>query len=164
MKKTLIYFLLMVSTISISQQRVFLIEGNIGAGKSTFLEMLSNYFPDTICVPEPCSKWQNIQGCNLLEAFYQDTNRWAYSMLSYVMMTIVQQFKNSVDSSCDLYFVERSLYSGKYCFFKNLATAHMINDLEQAMYISSWDWFNKEMPKPKGIIYCRQLQNFVTKE
>lgn len=115
--------------------------------------MLSNYFPQAVCIPEPCDKWQNIQGHNLLDAFYKDTKRWAYSMLSYVMMTVVQQFQNFVRPTSNIYFMERSLFSGKYCFFKNLAAAGMLNDLEQAMYINSWDWFNKQMPKPRGVIY-----------
>jgi deoxyadenosine/deoxycytidine kinase len=142
-------------SMSQAQQQLFLIEGNIGAGKSTFLQMLSNHFPQAVCIPEPCDKWQNIQGHNLLDAFYKDTKRWAYSMLSYVMMTVVQQFQNSVSPAFNLYFMERSLYSGKYCFFKNLTAAGMLNNLEQAMYANSWDWFNKQMPKPRGIIYLQ---------
>lgn len=154
MKKIFLCLLLLGQNL-FSGQQLFLIEGNIGAGKSTFLQMLSNSFPQAVCISEPCDKWQNIQGYNLLDAFYKNTNRWASTMLSYVMMTGVQQFQNSVNSAFDLYFMERSLYSGKYCFFKNLTAAGMLNDLEQAIYKDSWCWFNKQMPKPRGIIYLQ---------
>lgn len=42
-----------------------LIEGNIGAGKTTFLNHFKKY--DDVCLyTEPVEKWRNVQGFNLL--------------------------------------------------------------------------------------------------
>ncbi len=41
------------------------VEGNIGSGKSTFLNYCSNR-PDIIVHPEPIEKWRSVQGENLL--------------------------------------------------------------------------------------------------
>lgn len=45
------------------------IEGNIGAGKTTFLNHFKKY--DDVCLyTEPVEKWRNVQGFNLLVSAY----------------------------------------------------------------------------------------------
>lgn len=41
------------------------VEGNIGSGKSTFLEYCKLH-PDVEVVPEPVSEWTDLRGTNLL--------------------------------------------------------------------------------------------------
>lgn len=44
------------------------VEGNIGVGKSTFLNYFNNNV-NNIVIPEPIEKWKNVGGCfNLLES------------------------------------------------------------------------------------------------
>lgn len=44
------------------------IEGNIGAGKTTFLNHFRKY--EDVCLhTEPVEKWRNVQGINLLVSF-----------------------------------------------------------------------------------------------
>ena len=43
----------------------YTIEGNIGCGKSTFLEILRQKVPETKCIEEPVSEWQNLCGKNI---------------------------------------------------------------------------------------------------
>ena len=69
-------------------KKLFILEGNIGAGKSTFLRLAGDTLPLQI-VPEPHTKWQQVGGHNLLEKFYTDTNRWAYTFQSYAFVTRV---------------------------------------------------------------------------
>lgn len=48
-------------------------------------------------VPEPVDKWQNIQAsnggepANLLEAFYKEPSRFAYTFQNYVFVTRLMQ-------------------------------------------------------------------------
>jgi ABC-type hemin transport system ATPase subunit len=48
---------------------VLSIEGNIGAGKTTFLDVLMQYFGEENIelVHEPVEQWKNIEGNNMLE-------------------------------------------------------------------------------------------------
>ena len=79
----------MVST----NQKVFILEGNIGAGKSTFLSLIKELLPVQI-VYEPVEKWQHVgAGENILEKFYTDTHRWAYTFQSYAFITRVIEQK-----------------------------------------------------------------------
>lgn len=49
-----------------SQPFTVLIEGNIGSGKTTFLNHFQQ-FQDRIClITEPVEKWRNVRGVNLL--------------------------------------------------------------------------------------------------
>ena len=49
-----------------SQPFTVLIEGNIGSGKTTFLNHFAQ-FQDKIClITEPVEKWRNLAGVNLL--------------------------------------------------------------------------------------------------
>ena len=51
----------------LNDKKIFSIEGNIGAGKTTIINHLKQLFPDVYLVEEPVSEWQNINGENILE-------------------------------------------------------------------------------------------------
>ena len=54
-------------------QYCFTIEGNIGCGKSTFLQILKERIPEAKWIEEPVSDWQNLGGkdINILEKYYK---------------------------------------------------------------------------------------------
>ena len=55
------------------------VEGNVGAGKSTFVDILAREDARISPVPEPVSAWQNVSGTgvNLLDSMFRDGKRWA---------------------------------------------------------------------------------------
>lgn len=56
------------------------IEGNIGSGKSTFLQLLQSHVPQIQVIPEPVAEWQKISDkFNLLEEYYKKPDRWAFT-------------------------------------------------------------------------------------
>ena len=63
------------------------IEGNIGAGKSTFLKILKLNLEKIKIIEEPLIKWQNIEqdgiNYNILDMYYKDPKRWAYTFQTY---------------------------------------------------------------------------------
>jgi hypothetical protein len=72
------------------------VEGNIGAGKTTWLDMVQS---DTGAdhelievVPEPVHVWQNSpQGHNFLNLFYEDPAKYAFAFQQFVLVTRMQQ-------------------------------------------------------------------------
>ena len=71
---------------------IFSIEGNIGSGKSTFVEDLRNKLPKTmkgrelIFLQEPVELWREIKddGKDIIQLFYEDKNKYSFSfMLSF---------------------------------------------------------------------------------
>ena len=72
-----------------TSKRCFIVEGNIGVGKSTFLKLLAQRL-DCHVVFEPHKKWQNIGTAgNLLEKFYQDILYPSPLTLVWEMMVLV---------------------------------------------------------------------------
>lgn len=103
-----------------SQNRITLcVEGNISVGKTTFLKRIVN---ETIelrdlveIVPEPIDKWQDIgpDHFNILDAFYADPQRYAYTFQNYVFVTRVMQERDSSAGIQPLRLMERSVFSDR---------------------------------------------------
>jgi len=49
-----------------TQPFTVLIEGNIGSGKTTYLNHFEKYKQDICLLTEPVEKWRNVNGVNLL--------------------------------------------------------------------------------------------------
>ena len=138
------------------------VEGNIGAGKSTFLKKLQNDLSSNVLF-EPCDKWQNINGFNALEKFYSDIKRWAYSFQLYAFLTrtesILQQIEsinlNKLDKK-NFFIAERSIFTDRYVFAKTCYENGYMEDLEWNMYTTWFEWTIARQPQciiPNGIIY-----------
>ena len=115
-------------------------EGNIGAGKSTFLNILRQNLEVDI-IFEPTDKWQNIgTGGNLLDLFYKDTKRWAYTFQSYAFITRVESVLEHQAKSANknVQILERSVYCDRYCFAKNCFEHGNMSALEWQIYK---EWF-----------------------
>ncbi len=139
-----------------SKKVSIIVEGNIGAGKSTFLKLLSSAL-DIQPVFEPHDKWQNIGGENLLENFYQDTQRWAYSFQTYAFVSRVIEQENFLEKSKNNNLVlERSVYSDRYCFAKNAFEMGVMTELEWELYKKWFEWLVTGYTiKPTGFIYLQ---------
>ncbi len=144
--------------IQASLSPIIMVEGNIGAGKSIFLKMLKKHL-DVSIIFEPADKWQNINdNDNLLDLFYKDTKRWAYTFQSYAFISRVQtimeyQEKNKIEKP---QFLERSIYCDRYCFAKNCFESGLMTELEWAIYKEWFEWLSeKYTPKPNGFIYLK---------
>ncbi|MCF7900505.1 deoxynucleoside kinase [Candidatus Babeliales bacterium] len=139
------------------KQSNFIVEGNIGAGKSTFLKLIKDRLPVQI-VYEPHKKWQSVQGGdNLLDKFYQDTKRWAYTFQSYAFVTrILEQQQNAKENVYGIQVLERSVYSDRYCFAKNCFEMGTISPLEWNLYQEWFEWLvTNYAPRPTGFIYLK---------
>jgi deoxyadenosine/deoxycytidine kinase len=133
-----------------------IVEGNIGAGKSTFLTLLKNSL-DVQVVYEPHEKWQNVGNHNLLDMFYKDTQRWAYTFQTYAFITRVMA-QEAYAKKClnAVQILERSVYSDRYCFAKTAYELGTMNALEWKLYQEWFSWFiDTYTTKPDGFIYLR---------
>lgn len=135
---------------------MFIVEGNIGTGKSTFLQALQRSLSHTIVTLEAVDYWQNeSNGQSILQNFYRMPARWAYSMETIALKIRVQEHIQQQQSLLPN-IIERSIYSGYHCFAKNSFEQGFLNQLEWNMYNA---WFNfltaKQCLPPTGFIYLR---------
>jgi len=137
---------------------IIMIEGNIGAGKSTFLKVLKKHL-DADIIFEPTNKWQSVESeNNLLEMFYKDTPRWAYTFQSYAFISRVQTILDyqAKNPSSGVQFLERSVYCDRYCFAKNCYESGLMTKLEWNIYKEWFSWLvEKHTPVPSGFIYLQ---------
>ncbi len=136
---------------------MFIVEGNIGAGKSTFLKLIAQYRPHITIALEPVNTWQNnVFGQSLLANFYQNPKRWAYSMETFAMLCRVREHIIEQQNPNPFRIIERSIYSGHYVFTHNSYEAGFMTDFEWHMYNQ---WFDYLIPKkchdPHGFIYLQ---------
>ncbi len=136
---------------------MYIVEGNIGAGKSTFLRLLSEHIPSLEVVFEPLHNWQGqAYGRSLLEHFYTNPQRWAYTIETLTLLCRFQEHRTQQQHNQKLRIMERSVYSGHYCFAKNSFKNGFLSPLEWSLYNA---WFNFLVPQhcspPSGFIYLR---------
>jgi len=138
-------------------RHILVIEGNIGAGKSTLLKLLNEHFViDPVF--EPHERWQNVgNGDNLLDKFYKDINRWAYTFQTYAFVTrVLEQEKQFKEAKTDIQILERSVFCDRYCFAKNCYEMGAMVPLEWQLYCDWFGWLVENyVTKPTGFIYLQ---------
>ncbi|MFH1831542.1 MAG: deoxynucleoside kinase [bacterium] len=139
-------------------KKTFILEGNIGAGKSTFLNIIAKML-DADVILEPTDKWQKVGTTgNLLDLFYKDTPRWAYTFQSYAFISRIEtlQENDNLSSGKNIQFLERSIYCDRFCFAKNCYKSGFMTDLEWQIYKDWFAWLEeKYAKKPSGFIYLQ---------
>lgn len=137
------------------------LDGNIGAGKSTLLSEIRKSIPELRVVDEPVGQWtalKNGTGKNLLELFYEDKKRWAYTFQNCAILTRLKNIKEAVEDldangkGSQVILTERSVLTDKYVFAQMLRDSGDMDDLEWELYDSWFSIFSKQH-QVNGIIY-----------
>lgn len=137
------------------------LDGNIGAGKSTLLAEIRKSIPELRVVDEPVGQWtalKNGNGKNLLELFYEDKKRWAYTFQNCAILTRLKNIKEAIEESNangkgpQVILTERSVLTDKYVFAQMLRDSGDMDDLEWELYDSWFSIFSKQH-QVNGIIY-----------
>ena len=137
----------------LKSKKIYTIEGNIGAGKTTILKIIGKNFDDVTFVEEPVSQWQNLGGENLLEKFYQDPERWGFTFEFYSMLSKIKCLMKAADSEKNIIIIERSILSNKI-FIDISKEMNKLNDLEYGMLINTYNFYKQNVyPILNGIIY-----------
>lgn len=135
---------------------MYILEGNIGVGKSTFLSMIEQLLPSLPVVPEPVNSWnQQVHGQSLLAQFYAEPVRWAYTLETFAMACRMREHQKDEQRGLRNYIVERSIYSGHYCFAKNDYLSGYMSEIEWQVYTQWAAVVTRQCAVPAGFIYLK---------
>jgi deoxyadenosine/deoxycytidine kinase len=144
---------------------IYSIEGNIGSGKSTLLSLLdkqkklNKYFLDNVVyLSEPVETWSTIKdtaGMPILEKFYKDQTKYAFSFQMMAYISRLSQLRNAIKTNPYAIFItERSVYTDKNVFAKMLYDDNKIEKVNYDIYLKWFDEFVYDIPL-NGIIYVK---------
>ena len=146
------------------------IDGNIGSGKSTLIDILKQelkYDKNIIFIDEPVNEWLQINDgkTNILDYFYKDKNRWAYTFQNLAFITRSKLLISSVEKNQTSFFqkrkiiiTERSIETDKNIFAKMLYDDNFISEIEYKIY-DYWYNMNLHNIKVSNVIYLRTTPN-----
>ncbi|XP_017499861.3 deoxyguanosine kinase, mitochondrial isoform X2 [Manis javanica] len=159
------------------------IEGNIAVGKSTFVKLLTKTHPEWQIATEPVATWQNVQAAgtqkvcatqnlgNLLDMMYREPARWSYTFQTFSFMSRLkaqlEPFPAKLLQAREAVQVfERSVYSDRYIFAKNLFENGSLSDIEWHIYQDWHSFLLQEFAsqlKLHGFIYLQATPQVCSK-
>jgi len=133
------------------------LEANIGAGKSTLVDILEEFDLPYKFIKEPTHIWERYKddkGNNILQLYYKDPERWGYTFQNMTLITRgISILKKSYFPKI---FVERSILADKNCFARTLHESGTINNLENKIYEDWFETLGKQFNIfPDRIIYLK---------
>lgn len=143
-----------------SRPIIISLEGNIGAGKSTFLEHLEKNLGKNsgwLYLREPVHIWETIQdknGKTVLANFYEDPKKYAFPFQVMAYTTRLHELKRIVKENpdCKGIICERSLEADKHIFAKMLHQDGLMDDIMYTIYEKYFSEY-EDMFSLDGIIY-----------
>lgn len=129
-----------------SQLQLIAIEGNIGAGKTTLSQMISNDFNAKLVL-------ERFADNPFLPKFYEDQSRYAFPLEMSFLADRYQQFMDDT-SQFDLF---KNFMVSDYDIFKSLIFAKItLQKEEYNLYRKVFSFMYKEVKKPEIYLYLYQ--------
>jgi|TARA_B100001175_G_C19428386_1_gene599875 deoxyadenosine/deoxycytidine kinase len=136
------------------------LEGNIGAGKSTFLDNLESHLGKQsgwVFLREPVHIWDQIRDQNgetILSKFYANPDKYAFSFQIMAYTTRLHELKRVLKENpgCIGVICERSLDADKHIFAKMLHADGLIDDVMYDIYERYFSEYEGDLTL-NGMIY-----------
>ncbi len=135
---------------------MILLEGNIGAGKTTVGMALATS-GEFAFIEEPTAMWREGFAANMLELFYTDTPRWAFTFQICAFVTRAKTWHDiSTLTDHRRVVLERSIFCDRYVFAENCYRTGLFSLQEYQLYCRLWDFMMSHYcDQPDLILYLR---------
>lgn len=135
---------------------MILLEGNIGAGKSTVGRLLkaSSKFD---FIEEPVDQWQGGYASNLLDMFYHDMERWSFTFQILAFITRAKTWQEILArTEHSRVVLERSIFTDRHVFATSMHQIGAMSETEWQVYCGLWDFLSTNYcVEPDAIVYLR---------
>ncbi len=123
------------------------IAGNIGSGKTTLTEILTQRYGAKAYYEEPNNPY--------IGDFYEDMKRWSFHLqISFLGSRIQQTQQMLADRSGDI-FQDRTIYEDAHIFAHNLHQMGLMSSRDWETYMRIFDLVTNLVPKPDLLIYLK---------
>ena len=135
-----------------NSNRIFSIEGNIGSGKSTIVELLKDlkFNKEVVFLREPVDIWNTIkdkENNTILSKFYADANKYAFSFQIMAYISRLSLLRQAIKThSNKIIITERCIETDKNVFAKMLYDDGKIEEINYKIYLQWFDEFVKDFP------------------
>lgn len=151
---------------------IFSIEGNIGSGKSTLVDILKDSFSSNyqdnkstinqkniIFMQEPVNEWLNIKdektNETILSKFYKDQIKYGFSFQMMAYISRISMLKKLVKENPEAIIIcERCVLTDKNVFAKMLYDDGKIESVNYQIYLKWFDEFIEDIPIT-GLVYVK---------
>ena len=123
------------------------IAGNIGVGKTTFVDIVAKYFGWK-------PYYESVADNPYLDDFYRDMQRWSFNLQIYFLH---HRFADQVDiksTNCGV-IQDRTIYEDVEIFARNLYEMNFMTDRDWKTYKGLFSNMTQFLRKPDLIIYLR---------
>ncbi len=133
-----------------------LLEGNIGAGKTTVGRKIAKSGLFSF-IEEPTAVWREGFAANMLELFYSDTQRWAFTFQICAFVTRAKTWDEVAQhTGHSKVILERSIFCDRYVFAENCFRTGLFSEAEYQLYCGMWDFtVSQYCDEPDVILYLR---------
>lgn len=122
-----------------------IIAGNIGVGKTSLTQLLSDRFKIQAI-------YEQFEENPYLANFYKDMKNWAFHSQIFFLSQRLEQF-NTVLNNCESYILDRCIYEDGEVFAKNLFDQGMLNTADWRVYHDLYSNIGSLMEKPDLLLY-----------
>jgi len=123
------------------------IAGNIGAGKSTLTQLLSDYFSWT-------PFFEQVDNNPYLADFYDDMRRWSFNLQVFFLSSRFQH-QREIEASRISVVQDRSIYEDAEIFARNLFEMGLMSERDFSNYQDLFGIMTSYLKPPDLLIYLR---------
>jgi deoxyadenosine/deoxycytidine kinase len=154
--------------------KVFVVDGNIGSGKSTFLRMLQDRYENNKAglytveiIQEPVDEWMKIrneENVSLFELYYKNPKQYAYLFQTNILASRFNKIKllmekcNKNPELCEntIVICERSIMTDMFIFVEAALSMEHITKVEYEVFVSLYEMFMQLSNfRVDGVVYIR---------
>lgn len=124
------------------------IAGNIGSGKTTLTQMLTERYRAKAYYEESDNPY--------IGDFYNDMNRWSFNLqISFLGSRIQQTMEMLDDSRAGIIFQDRTIYEDAHIFADNLHEMGLMSSRDIETYMKIFRLITALIPRPDLLIYLK---------
>lgn len=125
-------------------QRMIVLAGNIGSGKTSLTQLLSLAFGWT-------PSYESVDNNPYLADFYADMKTWAFHLQMFFLGNRAQEIEDLANSGNSA-VLDRSIYEDAFIFVRALHDMNNLSDRDYQAFFKLYDLVLKTLPKPTLLI------------